>query len=184
MIIRQAKVEDAQSLVNIYSYYVINTAITFEYDVPSVEEFKNRIQNTLKNYPYLVMINGNEIVGYTYASPLKERAAYQYCVETSIYVKQGIHKMGIGKALYNELEKELAKQGIQSMYACITYPDEDDEYSTKNSVEFHEHLGYKQVGLFPKCGYKFNRYYNVMWMLKELNPHKEDATAFIPYPNL
>lgn len=181
MIIRTATTQDAKALVDIYSYYVLNTAITFEYDVPSVEEFEKRIAHTLQNYPYLVAIQNDEIVGYAYASPLKERAAYQYCVETSIYTKKDAHKQGIGKALYNELEKELIAQGIQSMYACITYPEVEDEYLTKNSVQFHEHLGYKQVGLFPQCGYKFNRYYNVMWMEKNVSPHISNALPFKPY---
>ncbi len=181
MIIREAKLSDAKDLVNIYSYYVSYTAITFEYDVPTVKEFESRIKHTLERYPYLVAENEGRILGYAYASPLNPRAAYQFCVETSIYIDKDAHKQGIGKALYAELEKRLIEQGIQNMYACITYPEVEDEFLTKNSVQFHEHLGYKEVGLFHKCGYKFNRYYDVMWMEKNVSPHAKNATPFKPY---
>ncbi len=181
MIIREANLSDAKDLVNIYSYYVSYTAITFEYDVPTVKEFESRIKHTLERYPYLVAENEGRILGYAYASPLNPRAAYQFCVETSIYIDKDAHKQGIGKALYAELEKRLIEQGIQNMYACITYPEVEDEFLTKNSVQFHEHLGYKEVGLFHKCGYKFNRYYDVMWMEKNVSPHTKNATPFKPY---
>lgn len=167
MIIRYAKEEDAKELLDIYAYYVTNTAITFEYNVPTLLEFKNRIKHTLENYPWIVVQDNNEIVGYAYTSPLKERAAYQYSVETSIYVKHGLLKSGIGKALYNKLEEISLNQNIQNMYACIAYNDIDDEYLTKNSVQFHKHLGYRLIGAFKKCGYKFNRYYDMVWMEKK-----------------
>lgn len=184
MIIRYAKEEDAKELLDIYAYYVTNTAITFEYDVPTLLEFKNRIKHTLENYPWIVAIDNNEIIGYAYTSPLKERAAYQYSVETSIYVKHGLLKSGVGKALYSKLEEISLKQNIQNMYACIAYNDIDDEYLTKNSVQFHTHLGYRLIGTFKKCGYKFNRYYDMVWMEKEIAPHKVDATPFIPFSKL
>ena len=92
-----ASPNDAQDLLNIYSYYVENTAITFEYDVPSLQEFQQRIENTLKTYPYLIAKIGDEIVGYTYASPFHARKAYSWCVETSIYVDHHYQKNGIGK---------------------------------------------------------------------------------------
>lgn len=181
MIIREATLNDAKDLVNIYSYYVLYTAITFEYDVPTVEEFKERIKHTLQKYPYLVAEDNGRILGYAYASALKSRAAYQYCEETSIYIDKDAHKQGIGKALYAKLEKKLIEQGIQNMYACITYPEVEDEFLTKNSVQFHEHLGYKEVGLFHACGYKFNRYYDVMWMEKNIGPHLTNAAPFKPH---
>lgn len=184
MIIRYAKEEDVKELLDIYAYYVTNTAITFGYNVPTLLEFKNRIKHTLENYPWIVVQDNNEIVGYAYTSPLKERAAYQYSVETSIYVKHRLLKSGIGKALYNKLEEISLNQNIQNMYACIAYNDIDDEYLTKNSVQFHKHLGYRLIGAFKKCGYKFNRYYDMVWMEKEIAPHKVDATLFIPFSKL
>lgn len=172
--IRMATVEDAEKLLHIYAPYVEGTAITFEYEVPSVQEFADRIRNTLKRYPYLVAELENEIVGYAYAGSFHERAAYDWSVETSIYVKTDMKKMGIGKKLYEVLEKILKEQNILNLNACIAYPSIEDEYLTKNSVKFHEHLGYRVVGEFQKSGYKFNRWYNMVWMEKHIGEHKAE----------
>ena len=170
--IRMATPEDAQALLDIYEYYVKETAITFEYDVPSVEEFRGRIEKTLKKYPYLVIEDDSEILGYAYASTFKDRAAYQWCVETSIYIKKDARRGGLGKELYLELENRLKAQGILNLNACIGYPEEEDEHLTFDSVKFHEKLGYSMVGEFHKCGYKFGRFYNMIWMEKLIGDHK------------
>ena len=170
--IRMANPADAQALLNIYAPYVINTAITFEYDVPSVEEFSSRIAHTLEKYPYLIAEEGGNILGYAYASPFHDRPAYDWAVETSIYVDQNIKHRGIGRKLHDALESTLREQGILNMNACIAYPPEEDEHLDKNSVELHAHMGYRLVGEFYKCGYKFNRWYNMVWMEKMIGEHK------------
>ncbi len=172
--IRTATLSDAQALLNIYSPYVEHTAITFEYDVPSVEEFASRIKNTLQKYPYLVAEKNGRLLGYAYASPFHERPAYDWAVETSIYVDQNIKHQGIGRRLHDALEDALRSQGILNMNACIAYPPEEDEYLDKNSVEFHTHMGYRLVGEFYKCGYKFHRWYNMLWMEKLIGNHLSD----------
>lgn len=172
--IRMANPADAQALLNIYAPYVINTAITFEYDVPSVEEFSSRIAHTLEKYPYLIAEEGGNILGYAYASPFHDRPAYDWAVETSIYVDQNIKHRGIGRKLHDALESTLREQGILNMNACIAYPPEEDEHLDKNSVEFHAHMGYRLVGEFYKCGYKFNRWYNMVWMEKLIGEHLSD----------
>ena len=172
--IRTAILSDAQALLNIYSPYVEHTAITFEYDVPSVEEFASRIKNTLQKYPYLVAEKNGRLLGYAYASPFHERPAYDWAVETSIYVDQNIKHQGIGRRLHDALEDALRSQGILNMNACIAYPPEEDEYLDKNSVEFHTHMGYRLVGEFYKCGYKFHRWYNMVWMEKLIGNHLSD----------
>lgn len=184
--IRTATPNDAKALSDIYAPYVTNTAITFEYDVPSLDEFKSRIENTLKKYPYLVALSGDEIVGYSYAAPFKERAAYDWSVETTVYVKSGNQGLGIGKALYSSLESALRLLNITNVNACIAYPVNgvDDEYLTANSVEFHAHLGYKKVGEFQKCAYKFDRWYNMIWMEKFILPHSNNPPTVIPYSSL
>lgn len=174
IIIRMANPADAQALLNIYAPYVINTAITFEYDVPSVEEFASRIAHTLEKYPYLIAEEGGNILGYAYASPFHDRPAYDWAVETSIYVDQNIKHRGIGRKLHDALESTLREQGILNMNACIAYPPEEDEHLDKNSVEFHAHMGYRLVGEFYKCGYKFNRWYNMVWMEKLIGEHLSD----------
>ncbi len=170
--IRTAAVEDAEALLNIYAYYVENTAITFEYDVPSLDEFKGRIQKTLSKYPYLVILVDQQIMGYAYAGTFKDRAAYDRCVETTIYLAHDAVRCGLGKKLYLALEEALQKQGILNLYACIGYPVVEDEYLTKNSAQFHEYLGYETVGQFHKCGYKFNRWYDMIWMEKMIGEHQ------------
>lgn len=166
--IRSAKVEDASALLAIYKPYVENTAITFEYDVPFVEEFAKRIRKTLEKYPYLVLEKDGEILGYCYAGVFKGRAAYSRSVETSIYIKMDEHGKGYGRALYSELERALKKQGILNAYACIASPKANSTHLDNSSQKFHEHMGYKLVGTFHDCAYKFGQWYNMIWMEKNV----------------
>ena len=168
-----AELKDAKRLLEIYDYYVKNTAITFEYTTPTIEEFRGRMEKTMQKYPYLVAEKDGQIAGYAYAGAFVGRAAYDWSCETSIYLDKNARRCGIGKTLYAALEKELKKMGILNMYACIGYPDNEDEYLTKNSAEFHSHIGCTQVGEFHKCGYKFGRWYNMIWMEKVIGEHKE-----------
>ncbi len=170
--IRTATEDDAAALLEIYDYYVRETAITFEYDTPSLEEFKDRIRNIREKFPYLVIEQGKEILGYAYASSFHPRAAYQWCVEMTIYIDKDVRRGGLGRMLYTELERQLKDMGILNLYACIGYPDEEDEHLTFDSVHFHEKMGYKLNGKFTKCGYKFNRWYNMVWMEKIIGEHK------------
>ena len=169
--IRNAKTSDADRLLEIYDYYVRNTAITFEYETPSLEEF-----NTMKRYPYLVVEVDGRIEGYAYAGVFKDRAAYDWSAETTIYIAHDSRKSGLGRMLYEALEEKLKAMGIQNMYACIAYLDVEDEYLTKNSAEFHEHMGFSKVGVFHKCGYKFGRWYDMVWMEKLIGEHRDHQT--------
>lgn len=171
MNIRLATPSDAEEILNIYAPYITDTAITFEYTVPSLEDFRQRIISTLQKYPYLVALEDNKIVGYAYAGVFKGRAAYDHCVETSIYVQMDAHGKGIGKALYAELEKRLKKQGILNVNACITWSEKENEYVTHQSPDFHEHLGYKRCAHFHQCGYKFGQWFDMIWMEKMIGEH-------------
>ena len=117
IMIRTATTNDAEAILAIYAPYVEMTAITFEYEIPGIEEFRERIRNVLKKYPYLVAEAEGEIVGYAYAGPFKGRAAYDWAVETTIYVDRSRKRMGIGRKLYDKLEEALRKQGILNMEA-------------------------------------------------------------------
>lgn len=172
--IRTAVLQDAEVLLEIYAPYVKNTAITFEYDVPTVEEFAGRMSNVLRRYPYLVGEVDGEPAGYAYAGPFKERAAYDWAVETTVYVKEDMKKHGIGRALYEALEKTLAAQGILNLNACIAFPEKEDEYLTTDSVKFHKKMGFSKVGRFHKCGCKFGRWYDMVWMEKHIGTHEEN----------
>lgn len=169
--IRTATIGDAERLLEIYAYYVKNTAITFEYDVPSLEEFKNRIDGTLKKYPYLVLEENNIIQGYAYAGAFVGRAAYDRSCEMTIYLDHNLKGRGYGRALYEALEQALKDIGILNLYACIGDPVVEDEYLTRNSEQFHQHLGFTKVGTFHKCGYKYGRWYNMIWMEKIIGEH-------------
>ena len=184
IMIRTATINDAEAILAIYAPYVETTAITFEYEIPGIEEFRERIRNVLKKYPYLVAEAEGEIVGYAYAGPFKGRAAYDWAVETTIYVDRSRKRMGIGRKLYDKLEEALRKQGILNMEACIGYPETEDEYLTKDSVRFHEKLGYRMVGEFYKCGYKFSRWYNMVWMEKMIGEHQEKQPQIHPYSEI
>ena len=172
MIIRSATIEDDEMLLEIYAYYIENTAISFEYDVPSLEEFKGRIENVLKKYPYLVLEDDGIIQGYAYAAPFVGRKAYEHSCEMTIYLDHEAKGHGYGRALYESLEARLKDMGILNLYACIGDPVEEDEYLTKNSEQFHRHMGFIKVGEFHKCGYKFGRWYNMIWMEKIIGNHE------------
>lgn len=173
-IVRDAEIADAERILEIYDYYVKNTAVTFEYDTPSIEEFKERMEKTMRRYPYLVIEHDNIIQGYAYAGAFGSRAAYDWSCEMTVYIDRNARKSGLGKKLYKALEEKLRKMGIHNLYACIAVPNVADEYLTSNSADFHAHMGYKKVGEFHKCGYKFERWYNMIWMEKIIGKH-EDA---------
>lgn len=171
--IRIVSLDDARDLLEIYSYYVKHTAVTFEYEVPDIEEFKMRISHTIKKYPYVVAIEEGQIAGYAHAGPFHERKAYDWAVETSIYVKHDIRHKGIGKQLYLALETYLYDMGVINLNACIAYPVKEDVHLDTNSIEYHKHLGYRWVGRFHKCGYKFGTWYDMVWMEKCLRRHPD-----------
>ena len=179
--IRVAEPQDATALRAIYKPYVEKTVITFEYAVPTVEEFSERISKTLQRYPYLVAEYKGAILGYAYTGPFVGRAAYDWGVETSIYLDENNKKMGLGKRLYAALEKISQAQHILNMNACIGYPQVEDEYLTKNSVEFHAHLGFRMVGIFHQCGYKFKRWYDMAWMEKIIGEHTADVLPVLSF---
>lgn len=184
MNIRKARETDAEALIAIYAPYVLHTAITFEYEVPTADEFRQRIKNTLKKYPYLVAEENGEILGYAYAGTFKGRAAYDRAAETSIYVKQDNKQAGVGSALYAALEDEMRRMGILNAYACIACTKKEDEHLTNGSVRFHEKKGYKLIGTFSECGFKFNRWYDMVWMEKFLGEHTENPPAVVWYEQL
>ena len=171
--IRFAKSEDAKELLKIYAYYVTDTAISFETEVPSEEEFKLRIEEVLKSYPYIVACKDDEILGYAYLHSFVGRKAYELSAETTIYLNPDKKKMGIGKKLYSVLEDIAKAQNITNLYSCIGYVDKEDEYLNNNSVQFHEHIGFRMVGKFENCGHKFGRWYHMVWMEKIIGEHGE-----------
>ena len=171
MLIRSATADDAARLLEIYAYYVENTAVSFECAVPSPDEFRARIAKTLAKYPYLVLEEDGVIRGYAYAGPFKEREAYRFSCELSVYVDRAAHGLGFGRRLYEAMEAALKDMGIRNLYAVIASPLTEDEYLTRNSEQFHQHMGYRKVGEFHQCSRKFDRWYNMICMEKIIGDH-------------
>ena len=186
--IRIAKIEDADKLLKIYSYYVTNTAISFEWNVPSLQDFSERIANTLKKYPYIVAeINQNnqkKIIGYAYAGAFKTRTAYDWSVETSIYVDKDFRHCGVGKLLLERLEQLLQKQNFLNVNACIAFTEKENEYLTNDSYKFHQKMGYTLVGTFHKCGYKFDQWFDMIWMEKIIGKHIQNQPKVLSFPSI
>lgn len=182
--VRDALLSDAPTILNIYAYYVENTAITFEYELPSLHDFKARMTNIMEKYPYLVIEEDGVILGYAYAGAFIGRAAYDWSCELTIYLKEDSLKRGLGRKLYEALEKKLKAMGMLNLYACIGYPNTENSYINKNSAQFHAHLGFTQVGLFKKCGYKFGCWFDMIWMEKLIGQHEAKQPAVINYQDL
>lgn len=166
MRIRVATLEDALSIQKIYAYYVLNTDISFEYQVPSVNEIKHRIGTTLLTMPYLVAEVDDQVVGYAYASQLRPRIGYQYSYELSVYIDQNHHRKGIARKLYIKLFEILKVMNVHTLYACITYPN-------LKSEQFHKTFGFETVGHLHRCGYKFDKWLDVIYMEKKLLDYKQ-----------
>lgn len=182
--LRVACEEDAEALLDIYAPYVERTAVSFEYEVPSVEEFEERIRRISGRYPYLLAESEGEILGYAYASPFHERRAYSWAAETSIYLRSDRRRQGLGRKLYEALEEILRMQGITDLYACIACPEGEDPYLNGDSILFHQRMGFQTVGRFPSCGYKFHRWYHMVWMLKNIGEHRKDQPEVKPFSSI
>lgn len=161
--IRFAKMEDVPQILAIYAPYVEKTAISFEYSVPTMEEFTKRFQNITAQYPWLVWEEQGQVLGYAYGSAPFERAAFSWCAESSIYLREDQRGRGIGKKLQLALEALLQMQGYQLLYALVT---------TDNpaSIAFHKALGFSYLAEFPGCGWKMDAWHGLVWLEKRLNP--------------
>ena len=182
VVIRAAREEDASDLARIYAYYVNKTAITFEYQAPDTQEMNNRRKTILARYPYLVAEKDGQVVGYAYAHSFYGREAYAWSVESTIYIDKDARRSGIGRPLYEALEQALKEMGILNINTCIAITsDADDPYVTNGSFFFHRRLGYEQVARFHHSGYKFGRWYDVIWMEKMIGDHGDNPAPIIPF---
>lgn len=175
---------DAPVLLDIYAPYVETTAVTFEYEVPTIKEFRRRIRETITQFPYLVAEDDFGVLGYAYAHPFHPRAAYGWCAETSVYIARDQRKRGLGRALYDALTEMLRRQGVLLLVALVASAEGDDSYLRSDSILFHQKMGFTDVGTMPQCGYKFNRWYDMTYMVKRIGEAKTDVPPVIPYPDL
>lgn len=165
--LRLATEADAAAIRRIYAPYVDDTAITFELDPPSTDEIRERIRDTLAEYPWLVCAVDGDVVGYAYAGPVRKREAYQWSVESSVYVDPEAHRNGVARGLYESLLALLELQGYISVYAVATLPN-------PASVAFHESFGFEQDAAFEKMGYKHGEWHDVGWWSLTLREHPDD----------
>lgn len=167
-VVRDVKPEDAERLTEIYAPYILDTAVSFEYKVPTVEEFRRRIEKITAKYPYLVCEIDGKIVGYVYASAYSSREAYDWTAMTSIYLDREYRRLGVGSLLYRELESRLRTMGIVNLLAGVAYVENEDEYLTHDSCEFHLNQGYIEVAHMFAVGKKFDRWYDLLWYQKRI----------------
>lgn len=170
--IRLATRDDAEQVQAIYAPYCL-TPISFEAEPPSVEEIRGRLAKVLAQYPWLVCEDGGEILGYAYAGRHRERAAYYWSVDTSVYIRQGRQRRGLGRALYSSLLSMLPLQGYVNAYAGVTLPN-------PASVGLHEAMGFQQVGVYRHVGFKCGAWYDVAWFQRPLQPRPDEPPTPIP----
>lgn len=152
--IRPITLNDTEQICDIYNYYIKNTIITFEEDIVSNNEMKKRIEEVICSFPWLVSEEKNEITGYAYLHPWKNRSAYKYSIESSVYIRNGHHGKGIGTNLYKELFKIIEEREIHAIIAGIALPNE-------RSIRLHEKFGFKKVAHLKEVGFKFNKWIDV-----------------------
>lgn len=175
--IRIAGEKDASALLDIYTPYIKETAITFEYEIPPVEEFAGRIQTITRDFPWLICEIDGHTAGYAYASHFKTRAAFQWDAEMSVYLSSEYHRLGIASALYNCLENTLREQGYLNLYALITHPHPVSE-------GFHTNRGYRPIGIYHSTGFKFDQWYDLIVMEKQLAPLSQKPNPCKTYHEL
>ncbi len=171
MIIRPVRKTDVADILEIYTPYITDTVITFETDVPTIEEFTERVEGIKSEYPYLVCEIDGKVVGYAYASKHHQRSAYKYSVDVSIYIKPNYQGKGFGKVLYASLFERLKEYNYYTAYARITLPND-------RSIALHKSFGFIEVGICHNTGYKNDRWLDVIWLEKQLKeyelPPRED----------
>ncbi len=170
---RRATEEDVVSILAIYAPYVTDSAITFEYDVPSEEEFRQRIRTISAEYPYFVCESDGQIIGYAYAHRHMERAAYQWNAEISIYIRQGFTGKGLGKTMCQALIDLLRLQGIRNVFSCVTIPNE-------RSAHLHHSMEFSTEGIFQNAGYKCGKWQTIAWFRKNIAPYTNEPAPFLP----
>lgn len=168
--IRIAKPPDAAPILEIYAPFIKQTSITFETEVPAVADFANRINAYLENWPWLVYEKNGQVIGYAYASRYRERKAYQWGVECSVYIHNDHYRKGIARALYTKLFAILKLQGFTTVYAVINLPNDQ-------SVALHESMGFRHFATYEKVGYKLGKWKNVGWWQLQLNDYLHEPAA-------
>jgi L-amino acid N-acyltransferase YncA len=174
VVVRLATAEDAPAVLGMYTPYILQTAFTFETEVPSVEEFRLRIEKYLQKYPWLIAEIDGEVAGYVYGSVHREREAYQWTCECSVYIHDNYKGHGIGSELYEALFEILKLQGFRNVYAGITIPNEASE-------KLHQKLGFEKFATYENIGCKFGKWHSVGWWRLRLNAYDNAPEPPVPF---
>ncbi|RYZ47762.1 MAG: N-acetyltransferase family protein [Proteobacteria bacterium] len=177
LIIRMATLRDAEAILSIYGPYIDKTAVSFEYTVPTLQEFQNRMQDYLAFAPWLVATKDGRVLGYAYASKYRAREAYSWAIEVSVYLAEDARGQGLGAKLYEELFTILTLCGYRQAFAVVTLPNEA-------SVKHHARMGFEPIGVFQKVGFKFGAWHDVGWYRKELLSFEGSPSPIRPYQEL
>jgi len=172
-VIRLASLADAAAICEIYAPFCENTPVSFETEAPSVDEMRRRISKTFEKLPWLVYERDGLIIGYAYASPHRERAAYRWSVDVSAYVREGHRRSGVGRLLYSKLFEIVREQGYFTAIAGITLPN-------PGSVCLHEAMGFELIGVYRNIGYKCGKWHDVAWYQLALGDYVAEPAE--PHP--
>ena len=175
--IRLVSPDDAAQILDVYSSYILNSPISFETEVPDLDEFQDRIRETTANFPWLVYEKDGRVIGYAYAGAHRSRCAYEWSVESSVYVDAKHHGQGIGTKLYRELFRLLQNQGAVNVFAGITQPN-------AGSVRLHESFGFTPIGTFKDIGFKQGKWWDVGWWQLQLQKPAHPKSLLPPATKL
>lgn len=173
--LRIATPKDGAALAEIYTYYVAKTAVSFEYDAPDAEEFSRRIAHKIEKHPFIVAEKNGKPIGYAYASDFRERAAYAWDTELSVYVSREFQHTGVGRLLYSALIRILKAQNFVNLYAWVTNPNPTSEL-------FHKSMGFEKICDIPAAGYKMGEWHGVSWYQIRLSENSAPK-PIIPFPD-
>ncbi len=172
--LRLARDTDAEAMLSIYAPFILNTAVTFECEVPSADAFAQRIRGIMEDYPYLSCEAGGTLIGYGCARRHMERAAYQWSAELSIYIARGWHRRGIGRTIQQALEAILRLQNVRTVVGGVTLPN-------PNSEGLIASLGFERIGTYRNAGFKRGQWHDVAWFQKAIGDYGPDPAPFLPF---
>jgi L-amino acid N-acyltransferase YncA len=176
-LIRPATATDAEQIAAIYAPFVTDSHTSFETEAPTGTEIARRIRETQRTHPYLVAVSNEEVLGYAYATSYRARAAYQWCVETTVYVKSGLRRSGVGRSLYSALFSVLALQGFHMAYAAIALPN-------AASAGMHEAFGFEPLGVYRAAGFKHGQWWDVGWWQRAIRDMEAEPALPLPFSHL
>ncbi|MBK9247554.1 MAG: N-acetyltransferase [Ignavibacteria bacterium] len=162
--IRLISESDTESVLAVYAPFILNSDVTFEYEVPTVVEFAERISSHTVEFPWLVCLSGDCIVGYAYAGKHRTRAAYQWSPELTVYLSEDVQGKGIARILYETLFAILKLQGYYTVFAGVTMPN-------TNSEGLHKAMGFEEIGIFKKVGFKHGKWHDTKWFQLHLSEY-------------